>query len=45
MAIFVAGAGGAYLNGGLGVWEFPFAALMLYVAYRGLRSYAFIGVG
>lgn len=45
MAIFVAGAGGAYLNGGLGVWEFPFATLLLYVAYRGLRSYPFIGIG
>ena len=45
MAIFVAGAGGAYLNGGLGPWEFPFATLMLYVAYRGLKSYAFIGIG
>ena len=45
MAIFVAGAGGAYLNGGLGAWEFAFATLMLYVGYRGLRSYTFIGLG
>lgn len=45
MAIFVAGAGGAYLNGGRGIWEFPFATLMLYAAYRGLHSYSFIGVG
>ena len=45
MAIFVGGAGGAYLSGGLGGWEFAFASLMLYVAYRGLRSYTFIGVG
>lgn len=45
MAVFVGGAGGAYLSGGLGAWEFVFAGLMLFVAYRGLHSYAFIGVG
>lgn len=45
MAIFVSGAGGAYLSGGLGIWEFAFATVMLYVGYRGLRSYNFIGVG
>ena len=27
-AIMVAGAGAAYLNGGLGVWEFVFCSLM-----------------
>jgi hypothetical protein len=45
MAIVIAGAGAAYLNGGLGKWEFAFTTLMTYVAYRGLRSYNFIGVG
>jgi hypothetical protein len=44
MAIFVAGAGAAYLNGGLGVWEFAFTALATVCAYRGLTSYAFIAV-
>lgn len=44
MAIFVAGAGAAYLNGGLGRWEFAFTALATYVAYRGLESYRFIGL-
>jgi len=44
MAIMVAGAGAAYLSGGLGGWEFAFAALMTYCAYRGLQYYAFIGV-
>lgn len=44
MAIFVAGAGSAYLGGGLGVWEFPYVALASYVAYRGLDSYRFIGL-
>ena len=29
---------------GLGAWEFAFTAATTYVAYRGLRSYTFIGV-
>src|SRR3954454_17410257 len=44
MAIFVAGAGAAYLNGGLGLWEFLFTAAATYVAFRGLDSYRYIGV-
>ncbi len=44
-AIVIAGAGAAYLNGGLGVWEFAFCALMTFVAYRGLKDYRFIGAG
>ncbi len=45
-AVMVAGAGAAYLSGGgLGGWEFAFTALATYVAYRGLDSWAFIGVG
>jgi Family of unknown function (DUF6010) len=44
MAIFVAGAGAAYLNGGLGLWEFAFTALATVCAYRGLQSYAFIAI-
>ena len=42
-AIFVAGAGSAYLNGGFGVWEFPFTAVATWLAYRGLDEYRFIG--
>ena len=42
-AILVAGAGAAYLNGGLGFWEFPFIAVATAVAYLGLRSYRWIG--
>jgi hypothetical protein len=45
MAIMIAGAGAAYLNGGLGKWELVFTTLLTYVAYRGLSSYNFIGVG
>jgi len=44
MTIFVAGAGAAYLNGGLGLWEFAFTALATACAYRGLQSYTFIAV-
>jgi len=44
-AIMIAGAGAAYLNGGLGIWEFAFTAVVTFCAYQGLRSYRFIGVG
>jgi hypothetical protein len=44
-AITLAGAGAAYLNGGLGVWEFGFCAVMTLVAYRGLEFYRFIAAG
>ncbi|WP_228000467.1 DUF6010 family protein [Nocardia australiensis] len=45
-AIMVGGAGAAYLSGcGFGPWELAFVALMAYVAYRGLESWTFIGIG
>lgn len=44
-AIMIAGAGAAYLNGGFGAWEFAFTVVVTYCAYKGLRSYGFIGVG
>lgn len=45
-AVMVAGAGAAYLSGGgLGIAEFAFAAMMTYVAFRGLESWTFIGIG
>ena len=43
-AILVAGAGGAYLSGGFGLWELLYAAAAAVVAYLGLRSYRFIGL-
>jgi hypothetical protein len=43
-AIFVAGATGAYLSGGFGVWELLFPAIAAPIVYRGLRSYRFIGI-
>jgi hypothetical protein len=45
MAIMIAGAGAAYLNGGFGVWEFGFTAIVTFLAYRGLASYGYIGAG
>lgn len=44
-ALIIAGAGAVYWSGGLGVWEFPFGVVMLWLAYRGLTSYTFIGIG
>ena len=44
-AIMIAGAGAAYLNGGLGIWEFAFTAVVTYCAYKGLKAYRFIGLG
>ena len=44
-AIFVAGASGVYLSGGLGLWELAFTAVMGgWVAYLGLRSHRYVGV-
>ncbi|GAB3346794.1 DUF6010 family protein [Arachidicoccus ginsenosidivorans] len=44
-AILIAGAGSVYWNGGLGIWEYVFGAVMLALAYKGLKSYYFIGIG
>ena len=44
-AIMIAGAGAAYLNGGLGAWEFGFCVLVTFLAYRGLAKYRFIAIG
>jgi hypothetical protein len=44
-AVMVAGAGAAYLSGGFGPWELVFTTVMTYVAYRGLTSWRWIGVG
>jgi len=46
MAIFIAGAGAAYLSGGgFGKWELVFNAGITICAYKGLGSYRFIGIG
>src|SRR5262245_4804067 len=43
-AIIVAGAGSAYLSGGLGPWEFAFTGVATLVAWRGLADIRFIGL-
>lgn len=43
-AVFVAGAGAAYLGAGLGPWELVLPTLVTFCAYRGLNSYRFIGL-
>jgi hypothetical protein len=44
-AIMIAGAGAAYLNGGLLGWEFAFCAPIALLAFWGLNDYRFIGLG
>jgi Family of unknown function (DUF6010) len=44
-ALMIAGAGAAYLNGGLLGLEFAFCTVMTAVAYFGLKDYRFIGIG
>lgn len=44
-ALLIAGASAVYWSGGLGIWEFAFGTLMLIVAFKGLNSYNFIGIG
>ena len=43
-AILAAGAVGAYLNGGFGIWELLYPALATPIVYRGLQSYRYIGL-
>ena len=44
-AVFLAGAGAAYLSGGFGIAEFAFCALVTLLAYLGLAHYRAIAVG
>ncbi len=44
-ALLIAGAGAVYWSGGLGIWEFIFGGLMLWIAMRGLNNYTYIGIG
>jgi cell division protein FtsW (lipid II flippase) len=39
-ALMIAGAGAAYLNGGLLGWEFAFCNVMTAVAYFGLKDFS-----
>src|SRR6267142_3055750 len=44
-AIILAGASGVYLSGGFGPWELAYPVFAVPIAFRGLRTYRFIGVG
>jgi len=44
-ALIIAGAGGTYWSGGLGFYEFPLGVIMIFLAFRGLKNYTFIGIG
>ncbi|HEY4214230.1 MAG TPA: DUF6010 family protein [Steroidobacteraceae bacterium] len=44
-AVFLAGAGAAYLSGGFGPWEFAFCGAMTWLAFAGLSRYRAIAVG
>ena len=44
-AIMIAGAGAAYLNGGMGIWEFVFTPVITFLAFKGLHDYRYIGLG
>jgi Family of unknown function (DUF6010) len=44
-AIFLAGAGTAYLSGGFGIFEFAFCAVITMLAYLGLQDYRAIAAG
>jgi Family of unknown function (DUF6010) len=44
-AIFLVGAGAAYLSGGFGLWEFGFCAIITLLAYQGLQHYRAIAIG
>ncbi len=44
-AVFLAGASGVYLSGGLGPWELLYPAITMPVVYLALGSYRFIGLG
>ena len=44
-ALMLAGAGAAYLKGGLGLWECACTALVTACAYHGLNAYGCIGLG
>lgn len=44
-AVFLAGAGAAYLSGGFGLWEFPFCGLITILAFQGLQNYRALALG
>jgi uncharacterized protein DUF6010 len=43
--MILAGASGVYLSGGFGLWELTYPVVGAAIAFRGLRSHRFIGLG
>jgi hypothetical protein len=43
-AVIIAGAGAVYWSGGLGIAEYIFATAMLFMAFKGLTNYNYIGI-
>jgi hypothetical protein len=43
-AVLAAGASGVYMNGGFGIWELAYPALVTPVVYRALQSHRYIGL-
>ena len=44
-AIILAGAGGAYLSGGFGLWELAYPVVGAAIGFRALTSYRWLGAG
>lgn len=44
-ALMIAGAGAAYLNGGLMELEFVFCSVMTFIAFKGFKNYHWLGAG
>jgi hypothetical protein len=44
-ALMIAGAGFVYFGGGFRFWEVGYGALFLWLAFRSLTDYRFVGVG
>lgn len=44
-ALVIAAAGATYWSGGLNFWEFPLGPVMIFLAYKGLRNYNYLGIG
>jgi hypothetical protein len=42
-AVIIAGAGAVYWSGGLGIAEYLFSTAMLFMAFKGLTNYKYIG--
>ena len=44
-AVIIAGAGAVYWSGGFGVAEYLFSTVMLFVAFKAISKYYWVGIG